>query len=117
MAQIRQLEGLQKLRASGTSEGSQKGWDTRGRGRKATVGGGVTHEHTSVLREHGWQASPYKQSGGSRQFVLKGQQDHVLTVHPDGSWEHDNPDSSIMPKGKDAQSLQRHLDNFHKTGF
>ena len=105
------------LLAYGTSEGATRAWDTRGRGRKE-------QELHTLLKSRGWRRWPKWQmnptASSNARLVgyssVYGKGTHTIGIHPDGTWEHDPLGLGSMGriKGKDAQSLSKHLDRLDR---
>ncbi len=68
--------------------------------------------HDSVCRAHGWRHRGGIMKNTYRHMHHK---DHEIDVYPNKYWEHISPDEEVLSFGKNAQSLHKHLEKFHKT--
>jgi len=126
MLQIRDLMAASStsIRAAGTSEGAEKGWDTRGRGKSSFA------DQSAILKSHGWKAEGRSQGyGGTENYTHSGLHGHVISVNVDKDydWTHDakapkgdkSPEAQMgggwhhLGAGTKVESLADHLEKFH----
>ena len=87
------------LQAAGTSEGAQKGWDTRGRAVKSVANNA---EGYRLLRSNANHSITYVHPDG-----------HKLTVARDGTWSHWNAFDKKFTKSAGPSALEDHLEFTH----
>lgn len=95
------------LYAVGTSEGAEKGWDARGRGRKE-------FESMKYIANNAKGYSLARLIPGG--FVYKHPEGHSLTIQQTGDtaqWRHRAAGSGKYEMGNDAGSLEDHLEFVH----